>query len=653
MKILFSKSTILIVCLALACRANGQTHVIEKLKQAIDLATNPGDSMLAIFTFCDQWRNLPIATVSKWATTGEKLATRLNNESAQWQAKYYIQTSLVKEGAYDMVLGNCTSALNWLNEQKGKFWFLDADYRQLKANVLIRTNRYREAISELYELLTKSEKERDSLTQIKTFSMLGWVHMEMQQYEQAMGFFQKSLHVSNNKQLYLQYGVLYSNIASTYNNLGKFDSASAYVNDAIDIARTTQSLNNLCNALNIQADIFLNNKKIDEAKRALDEALAIRRQIGDPFYTISDLAQLAIFYSQNGLQSRGIALSKEALQLCRQYAITSKLLFVYAAFAENYKAAGDFKAYSKTLEKIIDLKDSLYQVNSAEALADLQAKYNVQKKENIIINQQVQLATRDYWIAATVAGVSIALLLLFLGFKNLRRRQQETLQSVIRQETEKSLKAVFQAEEIQRQRIAAELHDNIGSQISYISSNINWIVDPPVPLTIAEQTERLENINETSQSLMRNMRETIWALNGKQILLDEFADKLKAHIQSSTRFLPKLHFHSTETLDDTPIKLSSILALNLLRIFQEAVTNTVKYAEASTLILEITSKGNQYSIELVDDGKGFNSTSPIHGEHYGLRNMRFRAQESVVNLTIQSSPGKGTSILVNAYNLSS
>jgi signal transduction histidine kinase len=622
--------------------AKGQTKLIDSLKTSVEQSKTDEAKLKAIFTLCSQWRNLPADTVSALAKQAAALA---KDEYSQWRVAYYLNTGLLKKGDYNRVLDHCVLANKWLSNNLNKHRDLEIDYYFLKANALIRTRRYKEAIASMYQLLGNSEKWHDTLTQVKTLSNLGWIYMEMEQYRGALVFFNKAMSLSSNTGLYKNVGVLFSNTASTYNNIGLFDSAFFYNKKAIAIARETENPANLCNALNIEADILLNRGNIYDAGKSLEEAITIRQQLGDPFYTISDMAQLALFYAHNGMQQKGIELSVEAIALARQYNMNAKLPFVYNGLAENYKTLGNFREYSKTLEKILVLKDSLYQQNEADALADLQSRFELQKKENTIMEQKVALVVRDKWMAASVALMAIGLMIAVVLYRFYRNIQVKKIASIQNKQKQETAQAVNQASEMQLRRISAELHDNIGAQISYISSNIDWIVDPPLPISAAEKAERLTSVNEASHALMQNMRETIWALQGNQIMLDEFADKLKTYILSVIKFQPHLRFESSEGKGTHLIKLQPLLALNLFRIFQEAVTNISKHSGASAIRLYVSGKNGIFRVELSDNGKGIDDGQKTEG-HYGLRNMQFRAKESGLVLLFKSQAGEGVSVVV-------
>jgi signal transduction histidine kinase len=197
----------------------------------------------------------------------------------------------------------------------------------------------------------------------------------------------------------------------------------------------------------------------------------------------------------------------------------------------------------------------------------------------------------------------------------------------------------------ERERISRELHDNIGTQLSLISSNMDWLLEDPPSLNTDERLRRLSAVNETAKDLVSDLRETIWAIKKEEIQLDELADKLKMFLLSKCSPDPSIELEIKEDIQENR-SLSPVEALNIFRICQEALVNSFKHARASKLFLSIESNNRTtYSFVISDNGGGFIQTGGFRG-HYGLENMRHRAIEIGAKLSVESTPGGGTRILL-------
>ncbi|MCY7420779.1 MAG: tetratricopeptide repeat protein [Chitinophagaceae bacterium] len=639
-------STVIICCL-LTMVAFTQTNRIDSLKMLVQKAGTPKQKLAMLFSLCEERQSLHTDSLLKYARQAWSVANALHNNTYMLTANFYANVAYLKTGLQKQVIINCDNDLNALGNSKENEK-LRLQIMQLKGMALIRNEQFKEAIDENLRLLTKAEVLQDTLQQIKAMNSIGWTYMEMGQNQNAINWFYKALNTPANEVIFYTYPLVYNNIASSYNNIQQYDSALYFINKSIDVNK--YDLTTLANSQNIKADIFLNLHQPGKAQPLLEAALALRKRIGDPYYLVSDLYQLSVFYAHNQQANKGIATALQGIDMARTYNLTSKIPLLYSGLAESYKMSGDTKGYAQVLENIIQLKDTLFQKNSAEALAGLQASYDMQKKENIIIKQKLDILRKDYFITGSVLVFTVAAILGILFYSSYQSRQKLKLKNLIESQKEKEEKAIKEAEEHQRKHIAAELHDNLGAQISYISSNIDWIIDAPTPLSEADQKNRLKSVHITSQGLMRTLRETIWALTRDRITLEEFSDKLKAYIQTFLQFQPNTHFQSHENITDQ-IVFKPIQALNIFRIFQEGVNNALKYSKASNLLLNIEAHNQHFNIKLTDNGIGFASEA-IGADHYGLAIMQNRAAEAGFSCTVTTALNQGTAICVSGNTTS-
>jgi two-component sensor histidine kinase len=241
---------------------------------------------------------------------------------------------------------------------------------------------------------------------------------------------------------------------------------------------------------------------------------------------------------------------------------------------------------------------------------------------------------KTWWFITLAFLVVICLLILLISFYNKRKYNKKLQEMVVQQN--------MQAE---RERISRELHDNVGAQLSYISSNVDWLLDTPVELTKNEERARLIDINDTAKRSMMDLRETIWAMKKESIGMEELADKLKNYVRRQTGMRENMEISFTEQIAPG-IVLSPAEALNIYRICQESVNNAVKHASAAELNIKLEALSeNDFSISIADNGKGFDPADIAEG-HYGLENMQARASELMAQLIIQSKKDEGTTVVL-------
>ncbi|GAB3945535.1 hypothetical protein GCM10028805_14800 [Spirosoma harenae] len=184
---------------------------------------------------------------------------------------------------------------------------------------------------------------------------------------------------------------------------------------------------------------------------------------------------------------------------------------------------------------------------------------------------------------------------------------------------------------VEKERIARDLHDNVGAHLAFIVTNLTHISDQVEKQPIQDGKQwagRLRNIVTHTREAVKLLRETIWAIHQESFTVEEFDERLNQYINR--------YFHETNGLNvDVQVtgsqtqRLSSTQVLNLFRIVQEALNNVVKHAQATSarVLLKVSSSGH-INLRIHDNGRGFTWTSEARsGQHYGLQNMQTRAKE--------------------------
>jgi signal transduction histidine kinase len=282
------------------------------------------------------------------------------------------------------------------------------------------------------------------------------------------------------------------------------------------------------------------------------------------------------------------------------------------------------------VEKMLLLKDSLYTSNSAEALAEMQTKYEVQKKETLIAKQKLDLFQRNLFLYG--GGIFMVLLFTYLFFRFKRYKQQQKINNTM---------AVKDAEENERKRIAAELHDNLGVQANAILHNSGL-------LNIEKDTNKhvVTDLQETAKEMLHNLRETLWAMKATDVTAKELWLRIINFMKQMGRHYTNINF-KVEGLPPENFVIASNQALHIVLVFQESVNNSVKHANATAIIVASTHTTAGWQIQLTDNGKGFNvENEKRKPDSYGLSNMQQRAKEGNFSYHIESTMDMGTTITI-------
>ena len=218
------------------------------------------------------------------------------------------------------------------------------------------------------------------------------------------------------------------------------------------------------------------------------------------------------------------------------------------------------------------------------------------------------------------------------------RRQAEAE----RARTELLERLVF-AQEDERRRIAREMHDQFGEQLTALTRNIAALKESCASdHSLTEQAETLETI---AQQLDRDVDHLVWEL--RPTALDDLGLRaaLDNYIQDwSRRVKISAELHSSGLLDD---RLPSDAETTLYRIAQEALTNVAKHSRARNVDVILERHGESVVLIVEDDGVGFDPGETERSDRgFGLLGMQERAGLVGAVLQIESTPGSGTTVLV-------
>jgi len=229
-----------------------------------------------------------------------------------------------------------------------------------------------------------------------------------------------------------------------------------------------------------------------------------------------------------------------------------------------------------------------------------------------------------------------------ITLQQLNIKQQETFTMQVQLQEESIKRAEAQVElRNEKERISRDLHDSIGTDLSNIIYNIEYI-----KYEFANNNDvsnAFEKLSLNAKHTMDQLRSAIWVLNQDNITLELFIKKLNSHIY---RILEDKHEIQYSSLTNNTNKNSFIPVMHVLylyRIVQESLSNTIKYAKATKIIMDIALENNELQLIFADNGTGFNIADALEKETYGLKNIKKRIEELSGKLEIKSS-SSGTEI---------
>jgi PAS domain S-box-containing protein len=222
------------------------------------------------------------------------------------------------------------------------------------------------------------------------------------------------------------------------------------------------------------------------------------------------------------------------------------------------------------------------------------------------------------------------------------RAEMEERERGERARTDLLARLVF-AQEDERRRIAREMHDQFGEQLTALARQIGRLKD-----ACAAQPElaaRIEALEAVARQLDRDVDHLVWQL--RPTALDDLGLRaaLANYVQDwSTRVNVAAELHTSGLLDE---RLPPDAETTLFRIAQEALTNIAKHASATAVEIILERRGDHVLLVVEDDGVGFDPAAfSRRSDGFGLLGMQERATLVGATLQIESAPGQGTTILL-------
>ncbi len=202
-----------------------------------------------------------------------------------------------------------------------------------------------------------------------------------------------------------------------------------------------------------------------------------------------------------------------------------------------------------------------------------------------------------------------------------------------------NLRQKLKVQEI-RNRIAADLHDEVGSNLSSIAIFVE-LLRKKAPV---ELNPILDKITSNSKESVQLMQDTIWAIQAKNDDFQKFIEKMK-DFSRTILSAKNISLNFDCQISDNKNVLTMDQRKNAYLIFKESINNIAKHANATKVNVKIWNENEYIFIEVLDNGQGFDTDSSFSGN--GLLNFKQRAAESDMHIDIYSEQGKGTRILLH------
>ncbi len=564
------------------------------------------------------------------------LSKNINNENWRAKAAYargYCYYLYEKDSVSEVYLDEAINYAKKINDRA-----ILAKALNVKGSIYSYKNKNKKALEYFHESIKYSEKSAKlSNNTANVLNNIADIYVTQQDTINAKKYYHEAVKIQRKNKLD-------KSLSNTYNSLGVLfmdtnkDSALYYINQSLTLALNNKLEYDLVNRyLNIGV-IYLNFNdadNYDKAKYNLIKALEFAEKNKMTRYKFQGNLYLGIYYKkakQNFIKSKHYF--EKALSFIDQNKDQEYNLALYKELAEVYHSLSDFeKAFVfKDLEN--NLKDRISNLEKSKQIHEIQTKFDVERKDfqiNLLHLQRKNQKIENRW-TIIVSLISISGL---LGFGIIYRSREKKRHLVEQQQNDiKRMQDVVKTQDNERNRIAKELHDGVGNKLSVIKNILHQ-------KTFSEKD--VDDLKSGTKDLMKEIREishnlsiSIIVQKGPMELITELVETFKQKTSIKTEFV----FYPQEAFDF----LNEEQKMHLYRVFQEALHNIEKHANAYNVSITVTKREKRLIIVLEDDGNGFDVTQKSPG--IGILNMKERMQLIKGSLIIDSALGNGTTIII-------
>lgn len=584
----------------LALMVNAQSGNIDSLRFIIKFNAENTEKIKAYKALANTMLFKDFDECQAAAVAGAALAEKLKDPASLAEFKKLTGLSWYFKGVYDSAAVYYYSALEILKK---------ADAPSVKAGVL----------NELGKFYRKTKDLDRSL----------------QMYDEAFAIYKKLDDDDGMATILNESGVVFE-----YKE--DYAEATRRYKSSLAIRERINDLSGKAYSYNFLGGVYTLQKNFGEAEKYLLQALELRKQLKDSLAIALGYGDLGYMYKEQGLYAKAIDQYNLSNSIAIKMEYADLLLSNYKELSAIAEKKADFRSSLDYYKKQAALKDSIYSGDKLKQIEQLNAKYQAEKKEQQLKLQEAELTKKNYLLWGLVA---VTLLITFAGFNFYRKRQVQNklqLQAEVMKQQDMATRAIINAEENERKRIAAELHDGVGQMMSAAKMNLSAF-ENDIQFKDEAQKMSFERLIALVDESCKEIRSVSHQMMPNALLKSGLASAVKEFLDKIDNRIIKISLH-TEGLQE---RLDSNIETVLYRVIQECVNNVIKHAGANKLDISLIRDADGISATVEDNGRGFDTTDKNKFEGIGLKNISSRVNFLKGTVDFDSAPGRGTLVAIH------
>lgn len=563
--------------------------------------------------------------------------------------------ALKKEGKLEQAISQYQQALAGFKklgdrQQQGKCYNNLGSVYTAKGDLRLALKSYQSSL-QIYEELA------DATGQVKSHINLGNFYARQQQFQKAESHYARAIgfldpeDLKNSALLNMNLGGIHSEANNPDGNLKK---ALEYYQVAAEAFARLGDTYNLAGIANNIGVVKEQQYELQEAYSSYYKALELRQQLQDLQGIAQSYYNLGNIKRMQGAHRQADKFYTASLDAAKAAGVPDGVLKALHNLSWNYSEMEQHqKAYTYRL-KYDMLKDSLFNAEKSRQLAELETKYETEKKDRELQVKEASIRQKTAERNSTMITLALTIILSIAIMVVYHQRQRAMAQlalkekeihghqisEMLKEQEIKSIHAMLEGQDRERKRIAEDLHDRLGSTLSAVKLHLGALDGVAVQPTAQPIYQNLNGLLDQAVSEVRdiayNMVSGVLTKFGLVPALQDLKESLEASRQLKIELVV---FNLEERLDGQ-------VEVTLYRIIQELVSNVLKHARATEITIQLNKINQELLLMVEDNGRGFDPYLTTQNKGMGLGNVASRVASLGGRLSIDSGKGRGTTTTI-------
>lgn len=525
---------------------------------------------------------------------------------------------------------------------------LKSDFLIIHAYVTIGTNLsqkndYPGSAKYFYDALKLSEKLRNVDCIATSKNELAVLEKKKGNYEKTLSLLKEILLLPQEELRDWTRFKLYQNVGLCFATLNKPDSALLYYQKAEPFGSRINNPFARAMLINNIAIVYLRTGAYEKAISNYNEVISIGESIGSDELLFLGNCNIGDTYFEQNKYPEAIPYYSKSIPYAIKAGNYEYQSYVYGCLVQTYEKTGAKDEALRFFHLLDGVKDTAYLKLNDKTVAEMETKYQTEKKEAQIRLQELELNKKKgeifrqrTWLFGLIAGLLAFTIVGYLFYNRYRLRQKQILNEALIREQQLGLNAVIEAQETERKRIAKDLHDGIAQELVAMKLGFEQFREK-------ENSEKFNSLLKAMDDACTEVRNISHVMSPPMLGNKGLPGSLEMLLRNSLE--PAGIRHQFENLGVTD-KADEKTEIGIYRIAQELINNIIKHSKAGHVIIQLQKTGSQMILRVEDDGEGFDFETAKHKGSMGLLNILSRVR--TLNGTFVSEPSspKGTVSLV-------